>query len=74
MNYEKHALRVSQVIAAVAKVSCEHGLWLVDRVNYEKHALRVSQVITTVAKVSCEHGLWLVDCVNKKMVTESSRS
>ena len=33
MNYEKHALRVSQVIAAVAKVSCEHGLWLVDRVN-----------------------------------------
>ncbi len=28
-NYEKHALRVSQVIAAVAKVSCKHGLWLV---------------------------------------------
>ena len=33
-NYEKHALRVSQVIAAVAKVSCKHGLWLVARVNY----------------------------------------
>ena len=32
-NYEKHALRVSQVIAAVAKVSCKHGLWLVARVN-----------------------------------------
>lgn len=32
-NYEKHALRVSQVITAVAKVSCEHGLWLVDRAN-----------------------------------------
>ena len=31
--YEKHALRVSQVIAAVAKVSCKHGLWLVARVN-----------------------------------------
>ena len=32
-NYEKHAPRVSQVIAAVAKVSCKHGLWLVARVN-----------------------------------------
>ena len=32
-NYEKHASRVSQVIAAVAKVSCKHGLWLVARVN-----------------------------------------
>ena len=32
-NYEKHALRVSPVIAAVAKVSCKHGLWLVTRVN-----------------------------------------
>ena len=26
-------MRVSQVIAAVAKVSCKHGLWLVARVN-----------------------------------------
>lgn len=25
-NYEKHAPRVSQVIAVVAKVSCKHGL------------------------------------------------
>ena len=33
VNYEKHAPRVSQVIAAVAKVSCKHGLWLVARVN-----------------------------------------
>ena len=32
-NYEKHAPRVSQVIAAVAKVSCKHGLWLVARVK-----------------------------------------
>lgn len=32
-NYEKHAPRVSQVIAAVAKVSCKHELWLVARVN-----------------------------------------
>ena len=27
-------MRVSLVIAAVAKVSCEHGLWLVARVNF----------------------------------------
>ena len=33
VNYEKHAPRVSQVIAAVAKVSCKHGLWLVARVK-----------------------------------------
>ena len=33
VNYEKHAPRVSQVIATVAKVSCKHGLWLVVRVN-----------------------------------------
>ena len=33
INYEKHAPRVSQVIATVAKVSCKHGLWLVVRVN-----------------------------------------
>ena len=32
-NYEKHAPQVSQVIAAVAKISCKHGLWLVARVN-----------------------------------------
>ena len=32
-NYEKHAPRVSQVIAAVAKVSCKHEPWLVARVN-----------------------------------------
>ncbi len=32
-NYEKHAPRVSQVIAAAAKVSCKHGLWLVTHVN-----------------------------------------
>ena len=32
-NYEKHAPRVSQVIVAVAKVSCKHGLWLVTHVN-----------------------------------------
>ena len=35
-NYEEHAPRVSQVIAAVAKVSCKHGLWLVARVNRKK--------------------------------------
>ena len=41
-NYEKHALRVSQVIAAVAKVSCKHGLWLVDRVNKKDASSPVS--------------------------------
>ena len=74
MNYEKHALRVSQVIAAVAKVSCKHGLWLVDRVNYEKHALRVSQVIAAVAKVSCIHGLWLVARANKRTAAAGCRA
>ena len=33
INGIKHALRVLPVIAAVAKVSCKHGLWLVARVN-----------------------------------------
>ena len=33
LNCEKHAPRVSQVIATVAKVSCKHGLWLVVRVK-----------------------------------------
>ncbi len=32
-------LQQSQVIAAVAKVSCKHGLWLVDRVNNMKKLL-----------------------------------
>ena len=32
-NYEKHALRVPQVIAAVSKVSYKHGFWRVARVN-----------------------------------------
>ena len=33
LRLEKHALRVSQVIAAVAKVPCKHGLCLVARVK-----------------------------------------
>ena len=37
-DYEKHAMRVSQVIAVVAKVSCKHGLWLVTRVNPTKYS------------------------------------
>ena len=32
-NYEKHAPRISQVIATVARVSCKHGLWIVARIN-----------------------------------------
>ena len=39
-NYEKHAPRASQVIAAVAKVSCKHGLWLVARVNKEVETVK----------------------------------
>ena len=40
VDYEKHALRVSQVIAAVAKVSCKHGLWLVaSRKKRKRQAL-----------------------------------
>ena len=42
-NYEKHAPRVSQVIAAVAKVSCKHGLWLVVRIN--KKSLSILQTL-----------------------------
>ena len=50
-NYEKHAPRVSQVIAAVAKVSCKHGLWLVARV---KKALAVTPVLyKTVVQMLC---------------------
>ena len=41
-NYEKHAPRVSQVIAAVAKVSCKHGLWLVARVNKKDYVIGTS--------------------------------
>jgi len=36
-NYEKDNPRGSQVIAAVAKVSCKHGLWLVARVKKRAH-------------------------------------
>ena len=45
-NYEKHAPRVSQVIAAVAKVSCKHGLWLVT------HVYNMPQKISIVAEWS----------------------
>ena len=33
VNEIKYALRILLVIAAVAKVSCKHELWLVARVN-----------------------------------------
>jgi hypothetical protein len=44
-NYEKHAPRVSQVIAAVDKVSCKHGLWLVARVNAKIHIFTVVKMM-----------------------------
>ena len=35
LTYEKHAPRVSQVIAAVAKAHASTDFWLVARVNFE---------------------------------------
>ena len=32
-NYEKHALRVSRVIAVLAKSTCKHAIFLATRVN-----------------------------------------
>ena len=32
-NYEKHALRVSQVIAVLGKSACKHVIYLAARVN-----------------------------------------
>ena len=49
-NYEKHAPRVSQVIAAVAKVSCKHGLWLVARVKKARQIKRLPVVSSTLLK------------------------
>lgn len=43
INGIKHALRVLPVIAAVAKISCRHGLWLVAREN--KKDLLISQKV-----------------------------
>ena len=34
-NYEKHALRVSRVIAVLAKSACKHAISLATRVNYK---------------------------------------
>ena len=47
-NYEKHAPRVSQVIAAVTKVSCKHGLWFVARVNKKGHSQLCEQPLKNV--------------------------
>ena len=35
LNYEKHALRVSRVIAVLAKSACKHAIFLATRVKYE---------------------------------------
>ena len=35
VNYEKHALRVSRVIAVLAKSACKHAIFLATRVNKE---------------------------------------
>ena len=39
-------LQQSQVIAAVAKVSCKHGLWLVDRVNKKEKRCHFSSFLS----------------------------
>ena len=65
-NYEKLAPRVSQVIAAVANVSCQHGLWLVARVNakdcpqqFHLHGtfFRVSPVFIHTERIPHAHNL-----------------
>ena len=33
LNYEKHALRVSRVIAGLAKSACKHAIFLATRVK-----------------------------------------
>ena len=33
LNYEKHALRVSRVIAVLAKSACKHAIFLATRVK-----------------------------------------
>ena len=45
-------MRVSHVIAAVAKVSCKHGLWLVARVNKTKE--------DTVGRILTSHCIFLM--------------
>ena len=48
INGIKHALRVLPVIAAVAKVSCKHGLWLVAREKkYEPYRLLSNDTLRT---------------------------
>ena len=36
VNYEKHALRVSRVIAVLAKSACKHAIFLATRVNTKR--------------------------------------
>ena len=36
LNYEKHALRVSRVIAVLAKSACKHAIFLATRVNTKR--------------------------------------
>ncbi|MFR2874887.1 MAG: hypothetical protein ACLTCT_00465, partial [Mediterraneibacter faecis] len=42
--------RVSQVTAAVAKVSCKHGLWLVAREKKARQIKRLPVVSSTLLK------------------------
>ena len=60
-NYEKHAPRVSQVIAAVAKVSCKHGLWLVARVNKKSVRCQLIQLTFSNALKPVAKRIWTSD-------------
>ena len=40
VNYEKHALRVSRVIAVLAKSACKHAIFLATRVKKEPTSSR----------------------------------
>ena len=60
-NYEKHAPRVSQVIAAVAKVSCKHGLWLSARVNNKSVRCQLIQLTFSNALKPVAKRIWTSD-------------
>ena len=60
-NYEKHAPRVSQVIAAFAKVSCKHGLWLIARVNNKSVRCQLIQLTFSNALKPVAKRIWTSD-------------
>ena len=49
LNYEKHALRFSQVIAVLVKSSCEHSIFLATRVR-KKRGIKTTPRFTDIYK------------------------